>query len=268
MREAVVISIGNELLNGFTINSNLRIISKELTLAGYKVRRGLVVRDDTSEIAWALGIGTEHDLVVTTGGLGPTFDDITSRSLAEFLGVPLEENSEARGYLDDWYRKIGLPFTQERLKMAMMPRGSEALRNPVGAAPGILTRFNDCTIISLPGVPAENDGIIHSIRSRLTVRGWVNLERVYSVPGALESKLADVVNRTMKQMDGKVYIKSHPMNSESGNPGVILQITASGSDRNTVEGDLVRTVELLRKLLNNKESKLDLFPIVEDGEPG
>ncbi|MHB8395863.1 MAG: molybdopterin-binding protein [Thermoplasmataceae archaeon] len=249
MHSAVVIGIGNELLNGYTLNSNLKDISQELTLIGYTVKRGLVVRDDPSEISWALSVGMESDLVVTTGGLGPTFDDITSSSVASHLGLGYVENKEARKLLEVWYSSINEEMTEDRLKMAMMPEGATAVTNKEGAAPGILLRRGDTTILSLPGVPREALAMLKSVRDSISVPDVVNMERIYTINGGMESRIAPVIRKAMKQMDGKAYIKSHPEESEAGKPGITLQITSSGPDSGTVQRNLDDAQKILGQLL-------------------
>ena len=249
MHSAVVIAIGNELLNGYTLNSNLKDISQELTLIGYTVKRGLVVRDDLSEISWAISVGIESDLVVTTGGLGPTFDDITSSSVAAHLGLRYVENKEARKLLEVWYSSINEEMTEDRLKMAMMPEGATAVINTEGAAPGILLRHGDTTILSLPGVPREALAMLKSVRDSISVPDVVNMERIYTIDGGMESRIAPVIRKAMKQLSGKVYIKSHPEESEAGKPGITLQITSSGPDSGTVQKNLDDAQKILRELL-------------------
>ena len=98
--KACIISIGNELLRGKTVNTNASDFGMKLTLCGYDVVRGLTVMDDPKEIAWALEAGIESaDLVLTTGGLGPTFDDMTVESISKALGLPLIEDAKTSGRL-------------------------------------------------------------------------------------------------------------------------------------------------------------------------
>ncbi|MCL4452417.1 MAG: molybdopterin-binding protein [Candidatus Thermoplasmatota archaeon] len=237
--KACIISIGNELLRGKTVNTNASDFGMKLTLCGYDVVRGFTVMDDPKEIAWALEVGMESaDLVLTTGGLGPTFDDMTVESISKALGIPLIMDSETSDRLRKRYKMLGLEPTPERLKMAMIPRGSKALYNPVGAAPGIMLSDHDKTIIILPGVPEEANAILDSIMDIIRIKGVEYYSESRYLKGVMESSLVPIVNKVMKKMNSKVYIKSHPRHSETGNPAVELEILAR-SDKADHAKDLV-----------------------------
>ena len=224
---ACIISIGNELLRGKTVNTNASDFGMKLTLCGYEVFRGITVMDDPGEIAWALKAGMQSaDLILTTGGLGPTFDDLTVESISKALDLPLIMDSETSDRLQKRYKKLGLEPTPERLKMAMIPRGSKALYNPVGAAPGVMLSDHDKTIIILPGVPEEANAILDSIMDIIRINGVEYYSESRYLKGVMESSLVPIVNKVMKKMNSKVYIKSHPRHSETGSPAVELEILA------------------------------------------
>ena len=224
---ACIICIGNELLRGKTVNTNASDFGMKLTLCGYEVVRGITVMDDPGEIAWALEVGMQSaDLILTTGGLGPTFDDMTVESISKALDLPLTIDSETSDRLRKRYKKLGLEPTPERLKMAMIPRGSKSLYNPVGAAPGVMLKDHDKTIIILPGVPEEANAILDSIMDVIRIKGVEYYSESRYLKGVMESSLVPIVNMVMKKMKSKVYIKSHPRHSETGNPAVELEILA------------------------------------------
>jgi molybdopterin-biosynthesis enzyme MoeA-like protein len=124
------------------------------------------------------------------------------------------------------YKKLGLQPTPERLKMAMIPRGSKALYNPVGAAPGVMLSDHDKTIIILPGVPEEANAILDSIMDIIRINGVEYYSESRYLKGVMESSLVPIVNKVMKKMNSKVYIKTHPRHSETGSPAVELEILA------------------------------------------
>ena len=236
---ACIISIGNELLRGKTVNTNASDFGMKLTLCGYEVVRGITVMDNPEEIAWALEAGMESaELILTTGGLGPTFDDMTVESISKALGLPLIMDQETSDRLRKRYKKLGLEPTPERLKMAMIPRGSKSLYNPVGAAPGVMLKDHDKTIVILPGVPEEANAILDSIMDIIRIKGVEYYSDSRYLKGVMESSLVPIVNMVMKKMKSKVYIKSHPRNSETGNPAVELEILAR-SDKADHAKDLV-----------------------------
>ncbi|EQD60227.1 competence damage-inducible protein A, partial [mine drainage metagenome] len=117
------------------------------------------------------------------------------------------------------------------MKMAMIPEGSIALPNPVGVAPGVFLQLQGKTLIILPGVPDEASAIVDSILDRIRVKGTEYFSESRFLKGAMESTLAPIVNKVMKEMDSKVYIKSHPRNSETGNPAVELEILARSNGK-------------------------------------
>jgi len=115
--KAYVITVGNEILKGRTINTNAAHIGRVLTYAGYDVIRMVVVPDDIDEIVWAFRDGISRaDLVVSTGGLGPTFDDKTVEGLAKALNLELELNQEAYSMVKGKYDRLGVELTRERVK--------------------------------------------------------------------------------------------------------------------------------------------------------
>ncbi len=243
--KASILTIGNEILKGRTINTNFSHIGRVLTFAGYDVYRGIVVRDDPAEIGWGITqcLGFS-DLVVTSGGLGPTFDDMTVKCISDALGLPVETNPEALYMIRNKYAAQNLELTPERMKMAMLPRGSEPLPNPVGTAPGVLLHYRGKTIVILPGVPSEMKAILDSILSRIRVQGRAYHEDSITLQGVMESSFAPVVAEEMRLAGGSVYIKSHPVSFELGNPVLEIEVSASAADeaaaRKLVETTLKR----------------------------
>ncbi|MDE2029500.1 MAG: competence/damage-inducible protein A [Alphaproteobacteria bacterium] len=160
---AAVLIIGNEILSGRTQDVNLNAIARGLGAVGIPVREARVVPDTRSAIVEALNIlRAQHTYVFTTGGIGPTHDDITVDAVAAAFGVPAIENPAARAVLVDHYGADRL--TPARLRMARTPQGAELVANPVSAAPGIKIG----NVFILAGVPdvmrAMLDGIIPTLR--------------------------------------------------------------------------------------------------------
>jgi molybdenum cofactor synthesis domain-containing protein len=145
---AAVIVIGNEILSGRTQDLNLMYLGERLNARGIRLVEARVVRDDEAAIVDAVNTcRAVYDYVFTTGGIGPTHDDITARCIAKAFGVPLERNAEAERRL-----RLHLPpgeVNEERLSMADMPQGVTLIANPVSAAPG----FHIGNVFALAGVP-------------------------------------------------------------------------------------------------------------------
>lgn len=246
--KATILTIGNELLKGRTVNTNFSHIGHVLTFSGYDVYRGLVVRDDPSEIGWGITQAvTFSDLVVTSGGLGPTFDDMSVKSISDALGIPLETNSDALRMIRDKYSTMNMELTPERIKMAMLPRNSEAIPNPVGTAPGVFFNYRGVNILILPGVPAEMKAILESMIPRLRVSSVHYYEESIILRGIMESSFAPVVAEEMKKGGGSIYIKSHPSSAELSDPVLEIEVSGTGPDDDTAVRIVRSTLETIRK---------------------
>ena len=234
--KAVIISIGNELLRGRTVNTNAAEIGQKLTLAGNEVCRGFTVQDSESEISWALAQALNvADLIVTTGGLGPTYDDITVQSIAKALGLKLIEDPGALEMIKKKYTALGVELTSERLKMAFIPEGARIIENRVGTAPGLEIKYKEKIILVLPGVPNEARSILEVILPELTDPSIVVIDTSRFYSGMMESQVAPLITDIMKRSSGNVYIKSHPRNSESRKPAIEVEIVARGKNREEAE---------------------------------
>jgi len=153
---AVVVSIGRELTSGLTLDRHAAVISKALSALGIEIVRHVTLDDDAAAIARAFReAGEEADVVVATGGLGPTLDDCTREALARAMGVPLEENAEAAAHLETWAKSRGRRLSQSNLVQTLLPQGAGTLPNPVGTALGIEARVGRALVLCMPGVPAE-----------------------------------------------------------------------------------------------------------------
>ncbi len=145
---AGIIVIGDEILSGRTQDSNSNFIAKNLLKNGIKLEEVIVIKDDKNTIIdRVINYSDKYSYVFTTGGIGPTHDDITAISIAEAFGLKFEINQDAYNILNNYYPKG--EFNNSRQRMAMMPIGSELILNPMTAAPG----FKIKNVYVLPGVP-------------------------------------------------------------------------------------------------------------------
>ncbi len=162
---AGVVAVGDELLYGQTLDGNGSWLSGQLSMVGFDVVRRWVVGDDAEELKRVVGNALRvSDVVVVTGGLGPTPDDLTRDAVAGLLDLPLDMDPSLLRRLEDRFRTRGIetlpPGSQV---MAQVPRGAQVLPNPVGAAPGLALTTSEGTLcILLPGVPREMRGIFQS----------------------------------------------------------------------------------------------------------
>lgn len=162
---AAMLIIGNEILSGRTKDKNVGFIAEELTAMGIGLSEVRVVRDDEAAIIEAVTVLSErYTYVFTSGGIGPTHDDITTACIAKAFGVPVERNAEAMRRLTAHYANSGVEFNAARQKMAEIPVGADLIDNPVSAAPGFILK----NVHVMAGVPRILQAMFEGLKSTLT----------------------------------------------------------------------------------------------------
>ncbi len=157
MRVEIVV-IGNELLDGGLADTNTARLGRLLRGHGLRIRQGQTVPDEPEVIVDALRLaGSRADLVLVTGGLGPTEDDLTIAAAAAFAGAPMVEDAPTLETIRRRFERRGLPFTPNNAKQASAPEGAAILHNAIGTAPGVKMEVDGTTFFFFPGVPAELD---------------------------------------------------------------------------------------------------------------
>ena len=147
---AAVLVIGDEILSGRTKEKNIGYIAEHLTRVGIRLKEVRIVADDEAEIVHAVNaLRVRYTYLFTTGGIGPTHDDITADSVAKALGVPIDIDERAVSLLNAYFAKRGVVATPARLRMARIPQGATLIRNAISVAPG----FMIANVIVLAGVP-------------------------------------------------------------------------------------------------------------------
>jgi nicotinamide-nucleotide amidase len=160
LNSAEIITIGTEMLLGDLVDTNTAWLSARLAALGVGVYRHTTVGDNRDRIIAALGeAASRADLVITTGGLGPTSDDLTNECLAAVADREMVEYPEAREHVDEMFRKFGRKPTLNNYKQALFPKGTELIPNPLGTAMGALLEWNETLFATLPGVPSEMKGM-------------------------------------------------------------------------------------------------------------
>ena len=200
---AALIVIGDEILSGRTQDRNIAQVATWLNVQGIRLAEVRVVADVEERIAEAvLALKDAHDYLFTTGGIGPTHDDITVDSIAAALGVPVVVHPEAHDILERYYADKG-GLTEARLRMARVPEGAELIRNYLSGAPGI--RIGN--IIIMAGVPHICAGMLDALTGAL--EGGRPLVSVTIGAWAAESEVADLLRRAEQANEG-VAIGSYP----------------------------------------------------------
>ena len=160
-----MVVIGDELLSGRTRDSNLHYLAGELTRVGIDLREARMVADDHAAIAAAVrAMAAAHDHVFTSGGIGPTHDDITADAVAEAMGARIGLRADAMALLQDHYDRQGLPFNEARQRMARIPEGATLIDNPVSVAPG----FSIGNVHVMAGVPKIFEAMLAGVLPTLT----------------------------------------------------------------------------------------------------
>ncbi|WP_374646296.1 competence/damage-inducible protein A [Tabrizicola sp.] len=162
---AAILVIGDEILSGRTRDSNLHYLAGELTRAGITLREARIVADVHAEIVAAVrALSGRHDHLFTSGGIGPTHDDITADAVAEAMGAKIGHRADAMALLQAHYDRSGLPFNEARQRMARIPEGAGLIDNPVSIAPG----FSIGNVHVMAGVPNIFQAMVASVLPRLT----------------------------------------------------------------------------------------------------
>lgn len=195
-----ILSTGDELLTGQVVDTNSAWLMDRLWDLGLMVRRKTLVGDDRSDLRDAIAETTARaDVVVMSGGMGPTEDDLTSEAVAALLGVPLELHEPSLRAIEERFRQFGRVITPNNARQARFPRGADVLPNRFGSAPGFGMRVGRATLFCLPGVPSEFKGlceeaVIPRIASRL---GDVPAARLLKLIGVPESHADEAMRPVM-----------------------------------------------------------------------
>ena len=200
---AALVIIGNEILSGRTQDKNLAHLAMKLNAAGIQLREVRVVPDIEAEIVAAVNaVRARYDYVFTTGGIGPTHDDITVDAVAEALGVGVVIHPDARAILERYYATRG-GLTEARLRMARVPDGAELIPNRMSGAPGI--RIGD--VFLMAGVPSITAGMLDALTG--TLEGGLPVLSETTGAWVQESEIAELLRETEHGHEG-CAIGSYP----------------------------------------------------------
>jgi nicotinamide-nucleotide amidase len=223
----VVLSTGDELTTGKVIDTNSSAIADCLFAAGIEVAAVLTVGDRKEKLHWAIRQGCDiADLIIGTGGLGPTADDLTTEVVAEFLGCQLIQDEQVAQSLKRRFEARGIAWTPNNLKQARFPEGSVIVPNPVGTAPGFRVPIGPGkSLIWLSGVPQEMTAML-----RETVMPWITQQRggadqiaaaTFKIYGLTESKLDELVKPIKLGSQARLSFRAHY-------PDLTLRLTVKG----------------------------------------
>ena len=251
-----ILCIGNELLSGITLNTNAYWLCSKITNVGGIVKRVTVVRDDLGEISSAVreSLARKPNILITTGGLGATYDDMTFEGIAAALGKKVVLDSRAIRMLKKSYarHKLHYELTESRLKMATIPEGCTPIQNPVGSAPAIMKQVGDISIFCLPGVPSEMKAIFEEYilpRIKKNVGKFVAEELHYNTRGLTEAMIAPVLIEIVKSHPkNMIYLKTHPRGYyRKKTPQLKIQMISRGDNKTEVKNRLAEISKVMEK---------------------
>lgn len=259
---AEIIAIGTELLMGQIANTNAQYISGRLPDIGVYAYYHTVVGDNRERmIACIKNALSRADIIITTGGLGPTQDDITREAVSEILEKPLVSDARCLADIEAFFKRIGREMTSNNIKQAMFPEGAVIVKNPNGTAPGCIIEHRDKTIIMLPGPPNEMKPMFDNfIMPYLAKKGDLKLKSVYiRTFGIGESALEDAIEDLVSK-------QKNPTIATYASVGqVTVRITARYSEEEKADDILKPVTDEIMKRLGDKiysEENKELYEVV------
>jgi nicotinamide-nucleotide amidase len=246
--KACIISIGEELLIGQTVNTNAAWIASRLNELGIETKEIVVITDKHEEILRALKeCGERSDIVLITGGLGPTRDDVTKHALCDHFKSNLVMDQQILEDVTQYFKKFGRQITDLNREQALVPDKAEALRNPYGTAPGLWFKEEGKSFIAMPGVPYEMKEMINSqiypVLSEMPRQQYIIHKNILT-HGIGESALADKLSEWEDELPDFIQLAYLP------SMGIVkLRLTAKGKQEDQLEKALADEISRLQKLI-------------------
>lgn len=238
-KSAAILAIGDELLSGRTRDANIHHLARWLTDRAIALKEARIIADDEQEIVAALNaLRSRHDYVFTSGGIGPTHDDITYEAVAKAFGRKVVEHPHAISMISAWYQAKGEEVTPARRRMALMPEGAELILNPVTGAPGVKID----NVFVMAGVPSIFKGMLNAIETALE-RGVQVHSRAVTALGLPESRLAEQLLAIQKALIG-VSLGSYPIDGDEKG----VTIVARSENPATAEAAIASVSAAMRAL--------------------
>lgn len=231
MPSAEIITIGTEILLGEITDTNARVIARKLRDAGVDLYRKTTVGDNAGRIAQVIQESlTRSQIIITTGGLGPTVDDPTREAIAQAFGVETEFRPELWEQIRSRFRRFGRLPTENNRRQAYVPAGSLAVENPVGTAPAFIVESDDRAVIALPGVPSEmeyllDNAVLPYLRQHYQLTGIIKA-RLLHTAGVGESQIDDLISDLELLANPTVGLAAH-----SGQVDVRITVKAGSEEQ-------------------------------------
>lgn len=247
---AEIITIGDEILIGQIVDTNSAWLGAELSKIGVQVVQISSVRDNADAIVSALDLAkTRAELILITGGLGPTKDDITKHTLAKYFNSKLVTNEEVLARLRGWFEQRGRTMSLMNAQQADLPDNCEILRNELGTAQGMLWRDERHWVLSMPGVPYEMKYIVtHELLTLIQkeVHLLVIVHRTLMTCGMVESQIAATIESVEDEMPTHIKLAYLPR------PGIVrLRLSGRGTDKSALLTEIALFEEKIKALLGH-----------------
>ena len=265
MPVAEVITIGTELLLGVIQDTNTSFIAKTLNSAGIDIFHASMIGDNEERIALEIRAALNRaDIIITTGGLGPTIDDPTRDAVALAFNRKTEFKTDLWEQILDRFKAYGRTPTENNKRQAFIPKGAVAISNPVGTAPAFYIEENHKILFSLPGVPSEmktllNSEVLPIIKSKFPIESAILIRTIHTA-GIGESSVDELVSDLEKMSNPTVGLAAHPGQ-------VDIRITAKANTRELAQ-ELIIPVEIkVRQFLGNfiyGEDDITLNKVISD----
>jgi molybdenum cofactor synthesis domain-containing protein len=241
---AAVILIGDELLSGRTQDTNLKSLADFLNPLGVEIREARMIPDVHATIVATVNeLRVRHNYVFTTGGIGPTHDDITADAIAAAFGRSIDVRADALAILKPYYDARGQELNEGRLRMARIPDGAELIANPVSAAPG----FQMGNVFVMAGVPSVMRGMLQDVGRRIE-GGAVVHARTVRAPGAREGDISLPLGE-LARANPDASLGSYPfMRLVDGEIVFGTNLVARSRDRAVVDRCIAAIIEIVRSL--------------------
>ncbi|MHC4623367.1 MAG: competence/damage-inducible protein A [Planctomycetota bacterium] len=249
MRKASIVSVGNEILSGQTVDTNASYLGSKLFSIGIPVVSTYAIGDEVAGIARALHLaGSDSDIILVTGGLGPTDDDLTREGFAEFLGTELELQSELLERIESFFARRNRQMSVRNRRQACVPAGATVLANNVGTAPGFMVEAKGKLYFALPGVPSEmremfEESVLGRVKELASTQ--VIITRKLRCFGTGESNISELLGPLMQRGRNPL------INCTAGHGVITLHVIAAGGDRDRAQEMAEADERLLRGKLGS-----------------
>ena len=240
LSKVAIVVIGNEILSGRTQDKNINFIAGRCDKIGLDVQEVRIIPDvQRTIIKTVLELHKNFDYIFTTGGIGPTHDDITTESIAKAFGIETEVNKEALERLKKHYKNMDVELNKAREKMAVIPKGSVLIDNPVSSAPGFILK----NVYVLPGVPKILQAMFLELEDKIC--GVTNIKSLNIVVYSAEGEIAEILNNVQQEYE-EVSIGSYPYFQP---PNIGTNVVLRSIDDNHMRN---AGVAIKQKLVENK----------------